>query len=67
MRTAYFVLVFAIVGIRPAAEDIPARLEKAVAVLNELTDSSGQSIRLDEIAEADCVVVIPRWRYCLGA
>jgi hypothetical protein len=30
-----------------------------VAVLNKLTDSSGDGIRPEEIASADCVAVIP--------
>lgn len=64
VRTACVVLTFAMVGgIRPAAaEEIPARLEKAVAVLNKLTDNSGHAIRPDEIASADCVAVIPGFK-----
>jgi SH3 domain-containing YSC84-like protein 1 len=64
MRSAYVALFFAMaVGIRPAAaEDTPARLEKAVAVLNKLTDSSGHFIRPGEIASADCVAVIPGFK-----
>jgi lipid-binding SYLF domain-containing protein len=60
MRTAYIVVFFAMAaGIPPAAaEDIPARLEKAVAVLNTLTDSSGHGISPQEIASTDCVAVI---------
>jgi len=47
-------------GLQPAAaEGTAARLEKAVAVLNKLTDSSGDGIRPEEIASADCVAVIP--------
>ena len=34
-------------------------LKKAVAVLNKLTDSSGDGIRPEEIASAHCVAVIP--------
>jgi len=47
MRSAYAVLVLAMAaGIRPAvAEDTPSRVQKAVAVLNKLTDSSGHGIR----------------------
>jgi hypothetical protein len=41
VRAAYAVLTLAVAaGIQPAmAEDTPARLEKAVATLNKLTDS----------------------------
>jgi len=47
-------------GLQPAAaEGTAARLEKAVAVLNKLTDSSGDGIRPEEIASAHCVAVIP--------
>jgi lipid-binding SYLF domain-containing protein len=61
MFAAYSVLAFAIAGAnRPAAaEDLPARLEKAVAVLNNFTDSSMQGMRAEEIANADCVAVFP--------
>jgi lipid-binding SYLF domain-containing protein len=64
MRTAYAVLVFAMVpGIRPAAaENVSSRLGKAVAVLSKLTDSSGRGIRTEEIANADCVAIIPGFK-----
>jgi SH3 domain-containing YSC84-like protein 1 len=64
MRSAYVVLVLAMaVGVRPAAaEDTGARLEKALAVLNKLTDSSGHGIQPGEITSADCVAVIPGFK-----
>jgi len=64
MRTAYAALVFVMAaGTRPAAaEDVPSRLGKSVAVLNKLTDSSGHGIRLEQITSADCVVVIPGFK-----
>jgi lipid-binding SYLF domain-containing protein len=59
LRSAYVVLAVA-AGLQPAAaEGTAARLEKAVAVLNQLTDSSGDAIRPEEVASADCVAVIP--------
>jgi hypothetical protein len=59
LRSAYVILAVA-AGLQPAAaEGTAARLEKAVAVLNKLTDSSGYGIRPEEIASADCVAVIP--------
>jgi lipid-binding SYLF domain-containing protein len=58
-RSAYVILAVA-AGLQPAAaEGTAARLEKAVAVLDKLTDSSGDGIRPEEIASADCVAVIP--------
>jgi lipid-binding SYLF domain-containing protein len=64
MRTAYVVLVFAMAAsIRPAAaEDTPKRLEKAVAVLEKLTDPSAHSIWPEAITTADCVAVIPGFK-----
>jgi SH3 domain-containing YSC84-like protein 1 len=62
--TTYVVLVFAMaVGIRPAAaEDTPKRLDKAVAVLNKLTDPSGHGISQEEITTTDCIAVIPGFK-----
>jgi lipid-binding SYLF domain-containing protein len=62
--TAYIVLVFAMAaGIRPAAaEDTPKRLDKAVAVLNKLTDPSGHGISQEEITTTDCIAVIPGFK-----
>ncbi len=59
LRSAYLILAVA-AGLQPAAaEGTAARLEKATAVLNKLTDSSGDGIRPEEIASADCVAAIP--------
>ena len=50
LRSAFVILAVA-AGLQPAAaEGAAARLEKAVAVLNKLTDSSGDGIRPEEIA-----------------
>jgi lipid-binding SYLF domain-containing protein len=50
-------------GVQPAAaEDTPARLEKAVTALNKLTDSSGHGIRQEEIPRADCIAVVPGFK-----
>ncbi|HEX4169944.1 MAG TPA: lipid-binding SYLF domain-containing protein [Bryobacteraceae bacterium] len=64
LPSAYGILVFTMAaGIRPAAAaGTPARLEKAVAVLNKLADTSGDGIRQEEIASADCVAVIPAFK-----
>jgi hypothetical protein len=64
VRTAHFVLIpAAAAGVWPAkAEEIPARLEKAVTVLNKLTDSSGHVNRPGEIATADCIAVVPGFK-----
>jgi lipid-binding SYLF domain-containing protein len=64
MRRAYAVLVLAMAaGIRPAAaEDTSSRIQKAVAVLNKLTDSSGHDIQAQQIASADCIAVIPGFK-----
>jgi lipid-binding SYLF domain-containing protein len=64
MRAAYLVLTFAMAAsVRPAAaEDTPSRVQKAVAVLGKLTDSSGRGIRPEQIASADCVAVIPGFK-----
>ena len=59
LRSAFVSLAVA-AGLQPAAaEGIGARLEKGVAALNKLTDSSGDGIRPEEIASADCVAAIP--------
>jgi lipid-binding SYLF domain-containing protein len=64
VRAAYVVLTFALAaGIQPAvAEDTPARVEKAVATLNKLTDSSGHGMRLEEIRNADCIAIVPGFK-----
>ena len=60
MRGAYVVLVFGMAaGVSPATgEDIPVRLERAVDVLNKLTDAAGRGINPEEIASADCVAYL---------
>jgi lipid-binding SYLF domain-containing protein len=64
MRAAYVVLFLAVgAGIRPAAaEDTAGRVRGAVAVLSQLTDSSGHGIPSQDIAHADCVAVIPGFK-----
>jgi lipid-binding SYLF domain-containing protein len=64
MSTAYIVLAFAMgAGIRPAAaEDTSSRIQKALAALTKLTDSSGHGIQAQQIASADCVAVIPGFK-----
>jgi lipid-binding SYLF domain-containing protein len=64
MRAAYVVLFLAVAaGIRPAAaEDTATRVGGAVAVLSQLSDSSGHGIPPQEIAHADCVAVIPGFK-----
>jgi SH3 domain-containing YSC84-like protein 1 len=44
-----------------ASDETAARLGKAVAVLNSMTDS-GHGIRREQIANADCVAVIPGFK-----
>jgi lipid-binding SYLF domain-containing protein len=44
-----------------AADDTAARLEKTVAVLNTVMDS-GRGIRPEQIANADCIAVIPGFK-----
>jgi SH3 domain-containing YSC84-like protein 1 len=62
IRTVYVVLAFALtVGVSPAkADDLSARVTNSVAVLKELTSS--HEIRQEQIAGADCVVVIPGFK-----
>ena len=64
VRAAYVVLTFAVAaGIQPAAaEDTPARVEKAVTALSKLTDSSGHGIGPEQITSADCIAVIPGFK-----
>src|SRR5258707_9111793 len=44
-----------------AADDTGARLERATAVLNALTEP-GHGIRPEQIASADCIAVIPGFK-----
>ena len=64
IRAAYVVVFLAAsAGIRPAAaEDTPSRIGKAVAVLSQFTDSSGRRIPQQDIADADCIAVIPGFK-----
>jgi lipid-binding SYLF domain-containing protein len=63
MRPTHFVLVLAIAGGLPAAaaDDTPARLGRAVAILDTQTGSA-TGIRPDQIAAADCIAVIPGFK-----
>lgn len=57
------VLSIAAAGIRPAAaEDTSKRVQKAVSVLDSLTNSSKHGIRPEQFANADCVAVIPGFK-----
>src|ERR1700719_1727919 len=66
VRTANVALAFAFMAafIRPAvAEDTQKRIEKAVEVLDKLTDSAWRhGIRPEEFAKADCVAVVPAFK-----
>ena len=63
-RNLYIVLIFTMTAVlhAAAADDTRARLVKAAAVLGKLTGSSGQGIRPEQIATADCVAVIPGFK-----
>ena len=63
MRKAQYLfsLTFAAVFIAAGADDTAARLGKATAVLNKMTQS-GQAIPAGKLASADCVVVIPGFK-----
>jgi SH3 domain-containing YSC84-like protein 1 len=54
-------LTFAAVLTAAGADDTTARLGKATAVLNKMTQS-GHEIPAGELASADCVVVIPGFK-----
>ena len=56
-----FFLTLAAVLTAAAADDTTARLGKATAVLNTMTQS-GHDIRAGALASADCVVVIPGFK-----
>jgi lipid-binding SYLF domain-containing protein len=61
-KTQYlFFLTFAAVLIAAGADDTTARLGKATAVLNKITQS-GHDIPAGKLASADCVVVIPGFK-----
>ncbi len=63
MRKAQYLLslTFAAVFTAAGADDTTARLGKATAVLNKMTQS-GHDIPAGELASADCVVVIPGFK-----
>jgi SH3 domain-containing YSC84-like protein 1 len=63
MRKAQYLLflTFAAVLTAAAADDTTARLRKATTVLNAMTQS-GHDIQPGELANADCVVVIPGFK-----
>src|SRR5258708_20404020 len=58
-----FVLFLTIAAVLPAiaADDTAARLGRAGAVLNTVMDS-GRGIRPEQIANADCIAVIPGFK-----
>ena len=62
MRRAQYLLclTFAAVFAAAGADDTTARLGKATAVLNKMTESG--DIRAGELASADCIVVIPGFK-----
>jgi SH3 domain-containing YSC84-like protein 1 len=63
MRKAQYLLslTFAVVFTAAGADDTTARLGKATAVLNKMTQS-GHEIPAAKLASADCVVVIPGFK-----
>jgi hypothetical protein len=64
IRTALLVVSFAMTPVFQVAavDDSQARLGKAAAVFNKLTDSSRPGIKPEQIAKADCVAVIPGFK-----
>ena len=63
MRQKRLSLLLALATALPvaAADDVAARLGKAVTVLNALTESK-HGIRPEQIASADCIAVIPGFK-----
>jgi len=63
MRVTCFALFLAVAGMLPvaAADNVSARLGRAVTVLNSLTGAKN-GIRPAQIAGADCVAVIPGFK-----
>jgi SH3 domain-containing YSC84-like protein 1 len=63
MRKLQNLLLMTIVAVVTAAgaDDTTARLGKATAVFNKMTQS-GHDIRAGELANADCVVVVPGFK-----
>jgi lipid-binding SYLF domain-containing protein len=62
-RRTQYLLLLAVAAALPAAaaDETSARLERAVAVLNTMTQS-GHGIRPEQIAGADCIAVIPGFK-----
>lgn len=62
MRTTQNLLLLTIVAVATAAgaDDTTARLGKATAVLSKMT--SGHELRAEQLANADCVVVVPGFK-----
>ena len=62
-KKTQFVLFLTIAAVLPAiaADDTAARLGRAGAVLNTVMDS-GRGIRPEQIANADCIAVIPGFK-----
>jgi lipid-binding SYLF domain-containing protein len=62
-KKTQFVLFLTIAGVFPAAaaDDTATRLGRAGAVLNTVMDS-GRGIRPEQIANADCIAVIPGFK-----
>jgi lipid-binding SYLF domain-containing protein len=63
MRRAHCLLLLTVAAVLPAAasDETGVRLEKAVAVLNKMTES-GHGIPSNRIASADCIAVIPGFK-----
>jgi lipid-binding SYLF domain-containing protein len=63
-RTVYLVLAFTMAAALygAAADDTRARIGNAVKVLNDLTESPGHGIWPEQIAKADCAVIIPGFK-----
>lgn len=63
-RISCLVAVLTVTAVLPAANPEAAsdRLESAAVVLDQLTDSPGRSIQSEQIANADCVAVIPGFK-----
>jgi SH3 domain-containing YSC84-like protein 1 len=63
MRKAQYLLTltFTVVLTAAGADDTAARLGKATAALNTMTQS-GHDIRAEELASADCIAVIPGFK-----
>jgi lipid-binding SYLF domain-containing protein len=56
-----FVLAIIAAGAMPAANDVTARVNRAVAVLDSMTTGQG-AVKAEQLANADCVAVIPGFK-----